>query len=147
MTKSYLKISVGGCQNYNCDIVLFQKRYCRSAIFKKIYFTKDALIAIYQIFLNSWRFKVSRCTSFSSCAVIVIFTLCIHFYIFQRYTGYKVKKVDQKFITAYGSPLVKFFHRLTDNETLKHEWIENTNDYNLRLQAPPDCFCLLFNEC
>ena len=42
--------------------------------------------------------------------------------------------IDQK-DEAYGSPLVKVVHGLTDNEILKHEWIEYTKNYSLCLQA------------
>ena len=61
---------------YSLILEKMQILFCKSAVFKKIDFTKDAFIAIYRIFLNSWRVRVSGCRGFSSCAVIVIYILC-----------------------------------------------------------------------
>ena len=36
---------------------------------------------------------------------------------------------------SMGNLLVNFAHGLTDNEILKHEWIDYTKNYSLCLQA------------
>ena len=80
--------------------------------------------------------------AFRACTFIVIFTLCFQL-VFVKTQRVRILKISPQINylfqsqqeEAYELTLVKVVHSLTYYKVLKHECIDNTMNYNFRLQA------------